>query len=394
MFDRISQPEPDKILRLMALFAADDRPEKIDLGVGVYRTAEGVTPIFRAVKAAEERIWKDQESKGYVSLAGDPAFHAALADLVLGEAVGSDRIAAIATPGGTGAVRQCFELIKRTAPDATVWLPEPSWPNHASILDTMEMPRRDFRYYDPETGGVDRAGMLEDLETVAPGDVVLLHGCCHNPTGADLTLQEWSEVTDILARRSALPMLDVAYLGFGAGLAEDAAGLRATAAALPEMLLAISGSKNFGLYRERVGCVLAVSEGGTARSALQETLAWLNRQAYAFPPDHGARIVTTILGDEALRSDWEAELDDMRVRVQRNREALAQALRRETGSDRFGYLAAQQGMFSLLGASPDEVERLREEHALYMVGDSRINLAGLAEDKIDTVAKAIAAVCR
>ncbi|QDC08427.1 aspartate/tyrosine/aromatic aminotransferase [Oceanicola sp. D3] len=393
MLEAIPPREEDKILRLMKLFAEDPRMGKIDLGVGVYHDAEGRTPIFGAVKAAEQRLVEQQESKGYVGLAGDPAFHRAMAGLVLGALAETLPYAACGTPGGTGAVRQGFELMKLAGnPQRRIWLPDPSWINHGSILDTLGIPRAEYRYYDAATGGIDRDGMLEDLGRAAPGDVVLLHGCCHNPTGADLSLQDWAELTRLLAARGLTPFVDLAYQGFGDGLEADVAGLRDMVAALPETIITVSASKNFGLYRERVGCVIAPCADPKARDMTHAALAWLNRQNYAFPPDHGARVVTEILTDPGLRTDWQGELDGMRERMKTNRTALAAELRRLTGSDRFGFLQAHKGMFTQLGLTPAQVMALREAHGLYMVEDSRINLAGLTDATIPPAAEAIAAV--
>lgn len=394
MFENHQAPEPDKILRVMKMFREDPRPEKIDLGVGVYRTADGRTPVFAAVKEAERRILEAQESKGYVALAGDPGFHNAMGKLVLGANVPSDRVAGLATPGGTGALRQAFELLKMIRPGVRVHVSAPTWPNHEAILDTLEIQWQHYRYYDPASGAIDRDGMLADLEEVQAGDVVLLHGCCHNPTGADLSLSDWQDITAILKRRGVLAMIDLAYQGFGDGLEEDVAGLRHLVETLPESLLTVSASKNFGVYRDRVGLLLAVSETPEATDAIQATLAWLNRQAYAFPPDHGARVVTEILNDDALSDSWQAELAAMRDRVNSMRTALADALRAETGSDRFGYLAAQKGMFSLLPASPEQVDALRDTHAVYMIEDGRINMAGLTPESVGPAARAIAAVLK
>ena len=390
MFESLPPREEDSILRLMKLFADDPRVGKIDLGVGVYHDAQGRTPIFAAVKEAESLLVRTQESKGYTGLTGAPEFHAAMAGLVLGTT--EQPIAACATPGGTGAVRQALELIKLAAgPARRVWLPNPSWINHASIIDTLGIPRATYRYFDAATGGIDRAGLRADLAEARPGDVVLLHGCCHNPTGADLTPQDWADLTALLAERQLTPLIDLAYQGFGNGLEADAAGLRAMVAALPEALVTVSGSKNFGLYRERVGCILAPCKNAAHLATTQAALAWLNRQAYAFPPDHGARVVTTILTTPELRASWEAELEGMRLRIAANRTALAGELRRLTGSDRFAALQDQKGMFSCLGLSTDQVTKLREDHGVYMVEDSRINLAGLTDATIPVAAEAIAA---
>jgi aspartate/tyrosine/aromatic aminotransferase len=389
MFESVTPPEPDKIIRLMGMFAADTRAGKVDLGVGVYRSPEGRTPVMAAVKQAEERIWAAQDSKSYVGLRGDIGYLDAMRQLILGESTPTDRVAAAGTPGGTGAVRQVLETVHRLAPSATVWISDPTWPNHPAIIDHLGQKRQSYRYYDAATGGIDRPGMMADLARVGRGDLILLHGCCHNPTGADLLLDDWQEVAAICARTGAIPFVDMAYQGFGLGLEEDAAGVRLLAATLPEVLIAASCSKNFGLYRERVGAVLIVTAG---KAAAEGVLAGMNRQNFAFPPDHGARVVQEILGDEILGALWQSELDAMRRTMEGNRRALTEALREETGSDRFGFLAAHRGMFSLIGATAEQVDRLREVHGIYLVGDGRMNVAGLTPDTIPRVARALAEV--
>ncbi|MCH2076272.1 MAG: aspartate/tyrosine/aromatic aminotransferase [Rhodobacteraceae bacterium] len=390
MLDALTPQPADKILALMAAYKADTRTTKIDLGVGVYKNAEGVTPVMRAVKAAEQKIWKSQESKSYVGLAGDPAFSDAMIGLVLGDSVARSSVAAVATPGGTGAIRQGFELIKMGAPGATVWVSSPTWPNHNSILKFMGMSFRDYRYFDEETCAVDFDGMIADLGQVAEGDIVLLHGCCHNPTGANLNAVQWDEVIATLNAQKAIPMVDIAYQGFGDGLSSDGEAVRKVAAGCPETIIAASCSKNFGIYRERTGILMAT--GGADTPLTQATLSFLNRQNYSFPPDHGARIVTEILNDAALRADWEAELEEVREGMLKLRRDLADALQEETGSNRFGFVAEHRGMFSRLGLTPEQVEELREKHAVYMVGDSRINIAGLNAKTVPVLAKAIASV--
>jgi aromatic-amino-acid transaminase len=389
MFETVTPPELDKIIRLMGMFAADTRAGKVDLGVGVYRSPEGKTPVMAAVKQAEERIWAAQESKSYVGLRGDLGYLDAMRRLILAESVPADRVAAAGTPGGTGAVRQVLETVHRLNPAATVWISDPTWPNHPAIIDHLGQKRKTYRYYDVATGGIDRAGMMADLAGAARGDLILLHGCCHNPTGADLLPDDWQKIAAICARTGAIPFVDMAYQGFGLGLEEDAAGVRLLAAILPEVLIAASCSKNFGLYRERVGVVLIVTE---AKAAAEGVLAGMNRQNFAFPPDHGARVVQEILGDAALGALWRDELEGMRRAMEGNRRALADALRAETGSDRFGFLAAHQGMFSLIGASAAQVETLRDRYGIYLVGDGRMNVAGLTPDTIPGVARALAEV--
>ena len=312
-------------------------------------------------------------------------------DLLLGDTVPAARIAAAAATGGTGAVRLAMELIATANPDATVFISNPTWPSHNALADKARLKRQSYRYYDAETGGVDRDGLWADLAAAKPGDVVLLHGCCHNPTGTDLTADDWAKMATFLKERGVLPFIDIAYQGFGAGLDEDAAGLRHIAATLDRVVIAASGAKNFGLYRERAGIALVLGPQ-EERATVSATLGALNRASISFPPDHGARIISTILGDDALRAQWEAELSEMRDRVNTLRSALATALRDECGSDRFGFLADQRGMFSVLGGSDAQIKRLRDEFGVYAVGGGRINMAGLSLDKIPQVAKAIAQV--
>ncbi len=389
MFENLNDQPADKILMLIEMFKADPRADKIDLGVGVYKNAQGVTPVMRAVKDAEQRIWQEQDSKAYTGLAGDPAFGDAMISLVLGDAVSRDAVSAVATPGGTGAVRQAFELIQMANPGARVFVSDPTWPNHLSILKYLGVETVSYRYFDSETGGVDFEGMMSDLAGVRAGDVVLLHGCCHNPTGANLTLPEWSAVVARLNEAGAVPMIDIAYQGFGDGLDADAAAVRMVAASVPECLIAASCSKNFGIYRERTGLLMAVGQDPGLRKTTQGNLAFLNRQNYSFPPDHGARIVSTILGDAALRADWQSELEEVRLSMLSLREQLASELQRLSGSNRFGFLAQHRGMFSRLGCSQEKVEILRRDHGIYMVGDSRLNIAGLNSNTVPVLAKAI-----
>ena len=389
MLETLKAQPADKILALMAAYKADPRDTKVDLGVGVYKDASGNTPVMRAVKEAERRILADQTSKAYTGLAGDPAFGNAMIDLVLGDTVARDRIAAVATPGGTGAIRQALELIKMASPDATIWLSNPTWPNHPSIIKYLGMKMADYRYFDSETRGVDFAGLIADLGTVPAGDVVLIHGCCHNPTGANLTADQLTDVITLLKSRGAIPLVDIAYQGFGDGLDADAAATRAIASAFDEVLIAASCSKNFGIYRERTGILMAISATADAQPLTQQTLAFLNRQNYSFPPDHGARVVTTILTDPALRADWEAELEETRNGMLDLRQKLADELKRLTNSDRFAFLADHRGMFSRLGTTPELVEKLRADHGIYMVGDSRMNIAGLNAKTVPILAKAI-----
>ena len=388
MLETLRPIAQDKILELIALYRDDPRPQKIDLGVGVYKDANGLTPVMRSVKAAEKTLWETETTKTYTGLAGEPAFATAMMDLILGAgARGKSGAAAIATPGGTGAIRQALELIKLSAPKATVWLSNPTWPNHPSILKYLGMTSAEYRYFDAKTGGIDFDGLMADLGQVQAGDAVLLHGCCHNPTGANLTLDQWDSVIALLQTRGAIPFVDLAYQGFGDGLIADAVATRNIFAAFPEVLIAASCSKNFGIYRERTGILIAKSADQTLT---QGNLNFLNRQNFSFPPDHGARLVTMILNDPELRADWQAELEDVRLNILTLRQSLADALRRETNSNRFDFVAMHRGMFSRLGLTEADVHRLRDENGIYMVGDSRINIAGLNAKTVPILAAAIA----
>ncbi len=389
MFENLKPQPADKILALMQMYREDPRDQKIDLGVGVYKNAEGVTPVMRAVKAAEKRILEEQESKAYTGLAGDPAYADAMIGLILGTSVPRANIAAVATPGGTGACRQAFEMIRMANPSARVFVSNPTWPNHLSILNYLGMEMVPYRYFDGETRGVDFDGMIEDLKTAKAGDVVLLHGCCHNPTGANLNMVQWQEVVNLINELGLVAMIDIAYQGFGDGLEEDAQATRLVASSVKRCLIAASCSKNFGVYRERTGLLMAISDDAAQTALNQATLAFLNRQNYSFPPDHGARVVTTILNDDALRADWAAELEEVRLSMLGLRQQLADELQRLSGSDRFGFIAQHRGMFSRLGAAPELVEKLRGDHGIYMVGDSRLNIAGLNANTVPILAKAI-----
>ncbi len=390
MLETLTPQPQDKILQLIAMFRDDPRTTKIDLGVGVYKDATGLTPVMRAVKAAERKLCEIETTKTYTGLAGEPAFNAAMVGMILGDGF-AGRAASIATPGGTGAIRQALELVRMSAPAARVWISAPTWPNHPSIIRYLGMAMAEYRYFDAATSGIDFAGLMADLEGVAAGDAVLLHGCCHNPTGANLDAGQWQQVIALLQRKRAVPFVDLAYQGFGDGLEEDAAATRSIAAAFPEMLIAASCSKNFGIYRERTGILIALT-APDRKAVVQGNLNFLNRQNYSFPPDHGARLVTMILEDQALTADWRAELEEVRRNMLGLRQSLADALRRATNSDRFDFVSSHRGMFSRLGLTERQVDRLREAHGIYMVGDSRINIAGLNERTVPVLAAAIASV--
>ena len=392
MFDHFSPVPQDPILSTVVAYRADDRADKIDLGVGVYRDAQGATPIMAAVREAEARLLETETTKAYVAPVGDEVFNGAIIDLLFGDHEQRSRIRAIQTPGGSGALRMLSDLVNKARPGATIWLSAPTWPNHKIILGAAGLTLREYPYLDPETKGVDFGAMMDGLGRAAPGDVVLLHGCCHNPTGADLSSAQWHELADVLVARDLLPFVDIAYHGLGDGLEADAGGLRMLAERVPEMLVAASSSKNFALYRDRIGA--AVFLGTTPKQAdiTRGHLVGAVRACYSMPPDHGAKVVSLILGDPALRQTWLDELDTMRGRINDLRRRAAEALRQRSNSGRFDFLADHRGLFTLTGLSPEQVAELRTRFGIYMVGDGRMNVAGLTEAQVETFADAVIAV--
>ena len=391
MFETLKPAAPDGILALMALYRDDPRAGKIDLGVGVYRDDSGATPVMRAVREAERRLHETQTSKIYLGIAGDTAFNALMIGLVLGEDADRTRLRAAQTPGGTGALRQLADLIKLARPDATVWVPDPTWPNHLPILRSAGLRIATYPYYDPARG-VTFDAAISALKAAAPGDAVLLHGCCHNPTGADLSLDQWRAIGDLAVERGLVPFIDIAYQGFGEGLDADAAGVRLLAARVPEMLVAASCSKNFSVYRDRAGAAILLGRNAAEADNAYSQLLFVGRCIWSMPPDHAAACVRMVLEDAALRADWQAELEAVRNRMIAFRQGFADALRRASNSDRFDFVAGQRGMFSRLGLTPDQVTRLRDEHGVYIVDDSRFNVAGLPGDRLDELAAKIVGV--
>jgi aspartate/tyrosine/aromatic aminotransferase len=391
MFETLETASPDAIYAVMAAVRADPRPHKMDLSIGVYHDRERRTPIMAAVREAERRLLETEASKSYLGLAGHQRFNAAMTDLVFGDAA-RERIRAVQTPGGTGAVRVLAELVKQARPDARMWLSAPTWPNHPAIMRAVGLETRSYPYFDPATNDVRAEAMLEALGAAGPGDVVLLHGCCHNPTGAELTPEHWHAIAKLAVGRGFLPFVDFAYQGFGDGLEEDAQGVRRLAAKVPEMVVAASCSKNFGLYRDRVGCAFVLGASPERADVVLGQLLGVARASYSSPPAHGAAVVAAILDDAALRAEWQAELDDMRAHMLGLRRRLAASLRARSNSERFDFVERHRGMFSLTGASPEQVARLREEHAIHMVGSGRINIAGLPEAEVDRFADALVTV--
>ncbi len=394
MFQHISRLEPDAILGLMAKFRADSSPHKVDLGVGVFRDLDGNTPILECVRRAEQTILATQTTKSYVSAAGREEFNSAVEELALGAAHPARRerrARTVQAPGGCGALRVGAELIRAAAPSATVHVSDPTWGNHTPLLGSSGLRLDRYPYYDPATHELRFDAMLERLDQAAAGDVVLVHACCHNPTGADLAPGQWPRLIEVLQRRRLVPFLDLAYQGFGGDLAQDAAAVRQVAERLPEVLIAISFSKNLGLYRERVGALLVISESEERANAVHSHVLQIARSIYSMPPDHGAAIAARIFAEPGLRESWTEELAAMRGRIQEMRSLLAQRLRSVTGDGSFDFIDQQHGMFSLLGVSRAVVERLRERHHIYLLGDSRMNVAGILPHNVGYVAESIVA---
>lgn len=379
MFESLEALSPDPILGLMAAFRDDPRAQKIDLGVGVYRDEQGHTPILDCVSEAEQRLFKSETTKTYIGPPGTPEFNLAVCGLMFGRdhAVLKDkRVAGVQTPGGCGALRVAAELVKRARSDATVWVSDPTWANHVPLLGSAGIKIKTYPYYDKARHGLDADAMLGALRQIPAGDLVLLHGCCHNPSGVDLKPEHWHAVADVVNSRGLLPFIDLAYQGLGDGLDEDAIGVRIMASACPEVMVASSYSKNFGLYRERVGALEVVTRTAANAGIVQSQLGSVVRSIYSMPPSHGAALVEIILNDEALNSAWVAELTAMRERINGLRDVLARRLGEATGQD-FGFIREQRGMFSFLGISPEQVTRLKTECGIYMVDSSRINVAGI-----------------
>ncbi|MQB40560.1 amino acid aminotransferase [Rhizobium sp. ICMP 5592] len=392
MFEALTAAPPDKILSLSILYRNDERPTKMDLGVGVYKDSQGATVIMRAVRDAEKRLYESQTTKTYVGMAGDEGFNKAMLKLVFGEKADLSRMFACQTAGGSGALRTIADLLAKARPDATVWLSDPTWVNHVPILKAAGFKTATYPYFDPASGTVKADAMLEGLKQAKAGDIILLHGCCHNPTGANLTIEQWGPVVDLLIERDLFPFVDLAYQGFGDGLEEDAAAVRLLASKVPEMAIATSCSKNFSVYRDRLGAVILMGKNAeSVKIAGSQALA-TTRVLYSMPPDHAAAAVRIILEDDALRADWKSELEAMRLRMLNLRKGFAEALRRQSNSSRFDFIADHRGMFSRLGLTEAQVDRLRDEFGIYMVSDSRFNVAGLREDRLDDLARAVVAV--
>ena len=384
IFATLRPEAPDSLLALIGMHAADGRPNKMDVGVGVYRDDQGRTPIFGSVKAAERTLVAEQTTKSYLGPEGDVRFVELLARIALGDVLAaSPTLIGLQTPGGTGALRIGAELLERAAPGRAIWVGTPTWANHIPIFAAAGLIVRQHRFFNRATSDIDFEGMLADLSGASVGDIVLLHGCCHNPTGLSFTFEQWSALADLVVARGLTPFIDLAYQGLGAGLAEDVLGMRWFLARVPDALIGYSCDKNFGLYRERVGALWVLTPNAAAADAVRSTVYALARVNWSMPPDHGAAIVRTILDDPDLRYAWETELSSMCDRIRILRRSLA------LQHPRLAPLDWQQGMFAMLPLGPAAVCELRKNHAIYMAGNGRINIAGLREDDLQLFATAI-----
>lgn len=395
MFETLEAQAADAILGLSIAFRNDNNPSKVDLGVGVYKTEDGETPVMRAVKAAESVRLQSETSKSYIGPAGSPAANTALQKLLFGaehSALKANRVRSVQTPGGCGALRVAAELIVRANPNATIWVSNPTWVNHIPLLGSAGLTIAEYPYYDYDSHSLQFDAMLTALEQVKAGDLVLLHGCCHNPCGADLNREQWQAVAALAKKNGFTPFIDMAYQGFGESLDADAYGLRLLADELPEVIVASSCSKNFGLYRERAGMLAIVGATPDQADATLSNIANVVRGNYSMPPAHGSAIVETILGDDQLNQDWQSELAEMRERIQELRVQLVQKLVDKGCTRDFSFIARECGMFSFLGLSKEQVRALIDNYSIYMVDSSRINVAGLSSHNLDYVADAITEV--
>ncbi|MGX9759750.1 amino acid aminotransferase [Pseudomonas shahriarae] len=395
-FAAIGRVPGDPILGLMESYAKDTNPQKFDLGVGVYKDAQGLTPILQAVKRAEQRLVDQQTTKTYIGGHGDPAFGRLINELVLGAGsalLKAQRAGATQTPGGTGALRLSADFIAHSLPGRGVWLSNPTWPIHETIFAKAGLKVSHYPYVGSDNR-LDVPAMLATLATVPEGDVVLLHACCHNPTGFDLSQDDWRQVLQIVRERQLLPLIDFAYQGFGDGLEQDAWAVRLFADELPEVLITSSCSKNFGLYSDRVGALIVCANDAEKLLDVRSQLAFIARNLWSTPPDHGAAVVATILGDSELKQLWSSEVEGMRSRIAQLRSGLVEALAPHGLSERFAHVGVQRGMFSYTGLSAEQVKQLREKHSVYMVSSGRANVAGIDETRLGLLADAIAHVCK
>lgn len=396
MFSELKPLPTDPILGLMAAFKQDTNPKKIDLGVGVYKDEQGNTPVLKAVKKAEAFRLENETSKSYIGLAGNLDYCQKMENLLLGEhpALLANRVRTAQAPGGTGALRVAAEFIKRCNKDATVWVTTPTWANHISLFEAAGLTVKEYPYYDYENKDLLFDEMINTLKQVPKGDVVLFHACCHNPSGMDLNAEQWSTVADLAVEVGFTPLIDIAYQGFGSSLEEDAAGLRKLAAAVDEMIICSSCSKNFGLYRERIGACSIIAKDAATADVSNSVLLSVVRSIYSMPPAHGADIVSTILSSTELTQMWHDELDEMRNRINGLRTLIKESLAAKGIAQDFSFIDRQNGMFSFLGINKEQIDRLQKDYSIYIVGSSRVNVAGISDTNIDYFANAVADVCK
>ncbi|HEJ7280187.1 aspartate/tyrosine/aromatic aminotransferase [Serratia marcescens] len=395
MFEKITAAPADPILGLTDIFRADARPNKINLGIGVYKDETGKTPVLTSVKKAEQYLLENETTKNYLGIEGIPAFASCTQELLFGKEspiVTNRRARTAQTPGGTGGLRVAADFIANQTSAKRIWISNPSWPNHKNVFSAVGLEVLEYAYYDAANHALDFDGLLNSLKQAQAGDVVLFHGCCHNPTGIDPTAEQWAQLAELSVANSWLPLFDFAYQGFANGLEEDAQGLRIFAAKHQELIVASSYSKNFGLYNERVGaCTIVAADAETADRAFSQVKAAI-RANYSNPPSHGAAVVATILGNDALRAMWEQELTDMRQRIHRMRQLFVNTLQEKGAQQDFSFIIQQNGMFSFSGLTKEQVLRLREEFGVYAVNSGRVNVAGMTPDNMAPLCEAIVAV--
>lgn len=392
MFETLQSMPADAILGLIAEHRDDPRPEKIDLGVGVYRNAAGETPILDTVKKAERLLVETQTTKSYISTAGEPTFNAAMQAMTFAGVVADDRLVTIQTPGGSGSLRVAAGMLLRAKDAVTVWVSEPTWANHIPLLGGAGLELKPHPYYDTQRHVIEIDAMLETLRSAPKGDVVLLHACCHNPSGLDPSEDEWRAISDVVVERELLPFIDIAYQGFASSVNDDNFVIRELASRVPEMIVSNSCSKNFGLYRDRVGSLSHLCADTATRDVVSSQVNSYVRTLYSLPPDHGAAVVSMILNDPEWRAEWLDELEEMRGRLQRMRVLLSDALVEKAPDHDFSHLVRANGMFCFLGITPEQVERLKSDFGIYLVNSSRINVAGVTEENVGYLSDSIAAV--
>ncbi len=397
MFETFQSAPADPILGLSEAFRADPNPHKINLSVGVYQDATGKTPVLESIQRAAQKVVEKQASKSYLPIPGSPAYAAAVQKLMFGadhEAVASGRVATSHTPGGTGALRVAADLIHQNMPKATLWMTQPTWPNHPQIFAAAGVPTKTVPYFDASTNGLAWDEFLAGVNQIPAGDVLLLHACCHNPTGIDPTPEQWKQLADVIAKRGILPLLDFAYQGFSNGLEDDAVGLKALARPGAELIVCSSFSKNFGLYCERVGALSIVAADKKSADTVQSQVKATIRSNYSNPPAHGGELVVAVLSDPELENLWRGEVDQMRNRINGMRKLLVETLKAKGVPGDFSFITRQRGMFSFSGLKPEHVEALKKKHAIYIVGSGRINVAGITKDNVGPLCEAIADVVK